>query len=425
MLKVGRTETILPTGGVVEKNRPSKSAVLRCFSEIKPESLRWLWPGRFPLGKLSLLIGDPGLGKSLATIDLASRVSRGLAFPDGAPCEPGIAILLSAEDDPADTIRPRLEAAGADLASVITLDAVRVTLADGGTGVKEFNLETDVLALEDAISACPGTRCIIVDPISAYLGSTDSHSNAGVRGLLRPLADLASRCRVAVIAVSHLSKARQAAVRSAIGSIAFAAAARAVWAVVKDLDDPDRRLFLPVKQNLAADAGGLSFKVEAVNGVPRVSWDPGAVTVDVNSILSDDGQGEERGAREEAQEWLRETLADGPVAVAELRKTANAAGLAWRTLERAKAVLGVKTEKCGFQGSYSWKLPKTAKQSKDRHTPERRSLGELAVFALKAPENTYQAKPIDCATCGKVFASALELSRHLPGHNGDESGAGH
>jgi putative DNA primase/helicase len=419
MLKIGRTEKILPTGGGAEKFRPSTTtAQTRCVASIKSEPLRWLWPGRFPLGKLSLLIGDPGLGKSLVTLDLAARVSRGLAFADSAACEFGSVILLSAEDDPADTIRPRLEAAGAHLENVIILDAVRVALAHGGMGVKEFNLETDVLALEDAIASYPGTRAVIVDPISAYMGTVDGHSNVGVRGMLRPLADLASRCRVAVIAVSHLSKARQAAVRSAIGSIAFAAAARAVWAVVKDLDDPERRLFLPVKANLAADAGGLSFKVDAVNGVPRVSWDPGAVTVDVNSILSDDGQGEERGARQQAQEWLRETLEDGPIAVVELRKAANAAGLAWRTLERAKAAIGAKAERHGFQGSYSWKLPTSAKPGNDRHTSEWRSLGDLAVVELKALENVYQAKPIDCATCGQVFASALELSRHLPDHNG-------
>src|SRR5207249_2537482 len=106
-------------------------AVLRCFSDIAPKPLRWLWPGRIPLAKLTLLVGDPGLGKSLLTADAASRVTRGEAFPDGALCESGSVIFLSAEDDPADTIRPRLDAAGADVSRVHVLEAVRVQLSDG------------------------------------------------------------------------------------------------------------------------------------------------------------------------------------------------------------------------------------------------------------------------------------------------------
>ena len=96
---------------------PQPGALLRCFSNIAPKPLRWLWAGRVPLGKLTLLIGDPGLGKSLLTADVASRATRGASFPDGAACEPGSAIFLSAEDDAADTIRPRLDAAEADVFS--------------------------------------------------------------------------------------------------------------------------------------------------------------------------------------------------------------------------------------------------------------------------------------------------------------------
>lgn len=126
-------------------------AELQRFSDINPEPLRWLWPGRIPLGKLMVIAGDAGLGKSLLTIDIAARVSNGAAFPDGAACAQGSVIFLSAEDDAADTIRPRLDAAGADVSRIHLLEAVRNVMADGKSVETSFNLERDVPALEDAL----------------------------------------------------------------------------------------------------------------------------------------------------------------------------------------------------------------------------------------------------------------------------------
>jgi RecA-family ATPase len=114
-------------------------------------------------------------------------VTRGFAFPDGEKCEMGEVIFLSAKDDPADTIRPRLDAAGADVSRAHILEAVRVTLADGAQTEKAFNLETDLAALEAVLRHHPGVRLIVIDPISAYLGGVDSHSNAEVRAYLRHL----------------------------------------------------------------------------------------------------------------------------------------------------------------------------------------------------------------------------------------------
>jgi hypothetical protein len=193
-----------------EQSQPGP--LLRCFSDIAPKPLRWLWPSRIPLGKLTLLIGDPGLGKSLLTADIASRVTRGRPFPDGATCESGSVIFLSAEDDAADTIRPRLDAAGADVSRVHTLEAVRVQLTDGSLTEKAFNLETDCAALEVALRKHPDVRLIVIDPISAYLGGVDSHSNAEVRGVLARLATLAAQHGVAVLCITHLRKSAGAAV---------------------------------------------------------------------------------------------------------------------------------------------------------------------------------------------------------------------
>jgi hypothetical protein len=357
-----------------ERSQPGP--MLRCFSDIVPKPLRWLWPGRIPLGKLTLLIGDPGLGKSLLTTDIASRVTRGTkevsaataqehqsleaqtpsaSFPDGAPCESGSVIFLSAEDDAADTIRPRLDVAKADVSRVHILEAVRVKLTDGSLAEKAFNLETDCAALEVALREHPDVRLIVIDPISAYLGGVDSHSNAEVRGVLAPLAALAAQHGVAVLCVTHLRKSAGVAVYRAIASIAFTAASRAVWAVASDPEDADRRLLLQVKQNLSASMGGLAFRIEAQISVPRLTWEPGAVTLAANDVLGN-LELQDQNERREAKVWLEELLADGPVAVKKIKREAHAAGLSWTTVRRAKDGLSVAASKNGYQGAWQWQL---------------------------------------------------------------------
>jgi RecA-family ATPase len=344
---------------------PAPGAVLRCFADIAAEPLLWLWPGRIPLGKVTLLIGDPGLGKSLVTVDIAARLSRGLAFADGAECKPGGTIFLSAEDDPADTIRPRLDAAGTDVSRVHMLDAVRVELTDGSTIEKAFSLESDIAHLESALLQLPDVRQIVIDPLSAYLGGTDSHSNAEIRGLLSPLAAMAVRHRVAILAVTHLRKTPGTAVHRSIGSIAFAAAARAVWAVAPDPEDANSRLLLAVKQNLSVSMGGLSFRIETENSVPRLAWEPGAIALAANDVLGNT-EVQDQNERREAKAWLQELLADGPIAVKKIQEEAKAAGISWMTVRRAKDALTVTTSKSGYQGAWQWQLEEA--HSKDAHS---------------------------------------------------------
>jgi putative DNA primase/helicase len=348
-----------------ETPTPQAGAVLRCVRDITPKPLRWLWPGRIPLGKLTLLIGDPGLGKSLLTADIASHVTRGTSFRDGATCEAGSVIFLSAEDDAADTIRPRLDAAGADVSRVHILEAVRVALTDGSLTEKPFNLETDCASLEGALREHPDVRLIVIDPISAYLGGVDSHSNAEVRGVLARLATLAAQHGVAVLCITHLRKSAGAAVYRAIASIAFTAAARAVWAVAPDPEDGERRLLLAVKQNLSPIIGGLAFRIETQNGVPRLAWEPGAVTLAANDVLGNVDMQQDQNERHQAKEWLKDFLADGPVAVKKIQGEAKAAGFSLMTVRRAKEALSVVASKSGYQGAWEWQLKEA--HSKDAH----------------------------------------------------------
>ena len=225
-------------------------AVFTRLAECTPTRLHWLWPGRVPLGKLTLLIGDPGLGKSFVTLDIAARVSRGLSLPalageaPLAASAPGSVLLLSAEDDALDTIHPRLAAAGADLNRIDVLKAIRVQRAGDGSHIESmFSLQSDLALLEDEIAKRDNCRLVVIDPITSYLGRSDSHRNSEMRALLAPLSELAARTGVAVLAVNHLNKMGQGpAIYRSMGSLTFAATARSVLAVMNDPHDVIRIL---------------------------------------------------------------------------------------------------------------------------------------------------------------------------------------
>lgn len=346
------------------KSKKGSALITRCLADIKPEAIRWLWKDRIARGKITLLVGDPGLGKSLVTLALTAHVTTGAPYPvDGTRCELGDVVLLSAEDDAADTIRPRLDAAGADVGRVHIIDSVKAFDRDGKPVKRMVTLKEDLDAVRALLASLPAACLLIIDPISAYLGSTDSHNNAEVRGLFAPLAQLAAETGVAIVCVSHLNKAgAQAAIYRTMGSLAFVAAARSVYVVTKDKDDPTRRLVLPTKSNIAPDIGGLAYTViTGANGAPMVGWEPDPVTVSADEALSacaDDGeQNGNRREREEAANWLREMLKNGRVASKELQRIARDDGIAWRTIRRAATEVGVETERQGFQGKTFWKLP--------------------------------------------------------------------
>lgn len=366
--------------------------VLVRLADVKPESIRWLWRNRIALGKLTLIAGDPGLGKSLLTLDMAARVSRGIPWPD-APAIPnpaGGVVALSAEDGLADTIRPRLDAAGADVSRISALQAVKHRDPDSGKELSTpFCLTGDLPALEQAIEQTSGCRLLIIDPITAYLGRTDSHRNAELRGVLAPLSELAGRHRVAVVAVTHLRKADGPAVYRAMGSLAFTAAARAVWAVTKDKDDPRRRLMLPVKNNIAGDVLGLAYTIGPGDpgGAPVVAWETEPVSLSADDALAADrGNHGAASALNEAVNWLRDTLADGPRPAKEVKDAADRDGIKARTLDRAKARLRVVAAPDGYRGPWVWRLP-------DEST-ERQS----------APNPPECATPGTVALCGSIGA---------------------
>jgi putative DNA primase/helicase len=179
--------------------------VSRVASSIKPEPVTWIWPQRIPRGKLSILGGHPGEGKTLLSTYMAAVVSTGGRWPDGPMAEAGNVIILSGEDDPADTILPRLIAHGADLSRIHILEAVRVEGQE-----RWFSLIEDLPRLEQKLAEIGGASLMIVDVIDSYIGTTtNSHRNADVRRVLGPLKDVAARHRMAVLGLTHFSKSVQ------------------------------------------------------------------------------------------------------------------------------------------------------------------------------------------------------------------------
>jgi len=337
----GIREDLLPTG--------------KLLSEVEPERVEWLWPGRLPLGKLAVLDGDPGLGKSAMSLDVAARVSAGLELPDGQRCEPAGVVLLSAEDGLADTIRPRLDAAGADTQRVVALS----TVPDGKTE-RSLSIPEDLPAVERAIRRV-GASLVVVDPIMAFLsGNTNSHKDQDVRRALAPLAKLAERTGAAILIVRHLNKASGGnTLYRGGGSIGIIGAARSGMVVAEDPNDPERRILAQNKQNLSNLAASLVFTVQtAPNGAARVVW-CGQSELNASQILRAPLDEEEKSSLSEAKEFLQDELKEGPMGAKQVKNNAHQGDISQRTLKRAKADLGVKSTK-EADGSWTWSLPKKA-----------------------------------------------------------------
>lgn len=366
----------------------------------------------------------------MLTLDIAARVSAGMPWPDdpsGPPAERGDAIVLTAEDDLHDTVVPRLAAAGADLNRVVALTAVRTPSGDGSVHEAHFNLAADLPALEEAIAKVGRCQLVVIDPITAYVPSGvrwDSHKTSDVRTLLAPLAALASRTGVAIVLVSHLRKAEGPAMYRTTGSLAFTAAARAVWAVGRDRLDRQRRLFLPVKCNLTEEPTALAFTLAATvpGAAPVVAWEPDPVQVSADEVLApppaDRGRPDEE--RQAAAEWLREALADGPRPAKELYEEAlHGHGLSRRTVERARRELGVVSYREKHRGPWFWRLPADA--ALGRHNSREGIFGGLSgAFenkGLTGEQGAYTAKNLVSGNFGGL-SGAPPGSDTPPGADG-------
>ncbi|MFC1758617.1 AAA family ATPase [Planctomycetota bacterium] len=321
----------------------------RRFSKIEAKPVEWLWSQRIALGKLSLLAGEPGLGKTFLSCDIMSRLSNGGLWPDGSFCPQCESAILTAEDGANDTIRPRLDAHGANVDFIHHIDGVGT---DGNLLMP--NLSDNLLQIDEWLNEHPNVRLLVIDPLSAfYGGKADTHKDASVRAVLGPVSNLADERNIAILGIAHLNKGQGKSVNRVNGSIGIVAASRAAWLISKDPDDEDsdRRLMLEVKNNLGK-ANGLAYAIQ--DG--RCVWEDGEVTISADEV----GCSFETSPRDEAIDWLQTRLADGPVEVKKLKKEASVDGIAERTLKRAKKELGVTSSREGGtadSGFWVWELP--------------------------------------------------------------------
>jgi hypothetical protein len=317
--------------------------------------VEWLWPGRIPLGRLTLIAGDPGIGKSLVAVDLAARLSRGAAWPDDPECPqpPAGAVIFSLEDDLRDTILPRLERAGADLGRTFACEGVynRPPFKDLKYK-RRFRVPDDIRSLRRALKELWPVRLVVIDPITAYCGKGDGPGASVVHSMLWPLAELAAEYNVAVVCTTHLRSSGRKALYRAAGSLSFTTAARAVWGIMRHPHEAAKRVMLPVKMNLAPDITGLGFRIDETGAVV---WDREPVRLTADGALEAEHDGSKFA---EATQFLRVALADGPRSAREVIAEAGERGISKATLRRARVELGVVIDTTGAceKGRSKWSL---------------------------------------------------------------------
>ena len=373
-------------------------ADLKFANEIDPDPVDWLWPARIPLAKLSLLIGDPGVGKSLLATDIAARVSTGTPWPDAASClrasvpsclssnpaphpsHRGGVILHAPEDAPEDTLIPRLKAAGADLESICILKGVTphynptnrpnpTDLLDAAAPSasclrasvpSSLLLPTHTPVLQQAVRALTFPRLLILDPLHAVI---EPAAQSGSAALAMALADLAFTARsynIAILAVCHLTKAHTRRLLYRIrGSLSLIAAARAAHILTQDPDQPDRRILTPIKTVYGPPPQPLTFTITHTS---RLDWQDTAAAgcgtgfQPVRTFPLDllENAPDSHSAIIEACDWLSDALARGPRPATELLREARSIGHSLITLRRAKRLLAVRSVRPTLDDAWAW-----------------------------------------------------------------------
>jgi archaellum biogenesis ATPase FlaH len=345
-----------------DPDRPIRRLQSALASEVAGERLDWLWPGWLAFGKLAVLEGDPGLGKSTLALDLAARLSRGAAMPgesSGNPRQPAAALIASAEDSASKDIRPRLEAAGADLSRVRIIDGVVQ-----GDLLRALLLPDDLSLLEARMRE-DGTRLVIIDPLMAFLGrdgrgqAIDSHKDQSVRRLLGKLTWLAEATGAVVLLVRHLTKKEGVrAIHRGYGSVGIGGAARCVLLVARHPQDPGRRVLAVTKTNLGPRPASRTFRLtegpSSTGPAARLEW-LGEEDLSCDHLLQPATRTPDT-VLDAAMNFLLKTLRDGPLPQRQLQDDAEAAGISLTTLVRAKKELGIHSEKYGRHGQWYWRL---------------------------------------------------------------------
>lgn len=404
---------------------PQPGITLTTASTIRPEPIAWIWPGWLAAGKLHVLAGMAGTGKTTIALAVAATLTGRGRWPDGEECRTAADVVMwSGEDDAADTLVPRLMTMGADL------DRVQlVTGAIDEEGRKRgFDPAKDMLELETAL-ALKKPRLLILDPISSAV-SGDSHQNTEVRRSLQPVVDLASSLGCAVLGITHFSKgtAGRDPLERVTGSMAFGAFARLVWATIKpakDSEDQNRRL-IRTKSNIGPDGGGFEYSLAqmAVPGMADlygscILWGDtleGSARELAGQIEEDKKPDEESGPspREEATGFLLDILADGPKLEKEIRDYAGQECISKRTLDRAKKEMGVVSVRMGKV--WGWRLKNWTPESSTDDDQEGQGCQERHISIYSKTGNVGTLESTEATEASELIGFEQEGQPcHIPG----------
>ena len=340
---------------------------LRWAEHIAAQPITWLWHEKIAQGKLNILAGDPGQGKSTVAIDLAAHISKGEQWADGTPCEQGTVLIFNCEDAAEDTIKPRLIAAGANMHNVAIVSGVPKERNPGETQTEVmFNLAHHLQHLQQTLYTLHQqgrtVKLMIIDPISAYLADKDSYKDSEIRGLLTPVQRLAEDYNVGIICVHHLRKTRGGgSLNRLAGTIGFGAAARMVWMSIPDADDPnnDRYFLLPSKASVTKGKSGLAYTIETawvheansadLINTSRIKWLSEKIDKHADEALADaddkrDGRRKTGKRMRDIQDWLRDTLQSGPEDAATIMADGIDKGFSRKSINDAAKIMKLKRE---------------------------------------------------------------------------------
>lgn len=333
----------------------STVVITESADKIPIRPIQWIWPHWLPSGKLTILAGTPGAGKTTLALKVAATITAGDNFPDGTPCHADNVVIWSGEDTAEDVIAPRLVASGADLEKC---HIIRATVLNGER--LPFDPATDIPILDTVITRLGTASLLIVDPIVSAI-SSDMHKANEVRRGLQPLVDFAERHNCAILGITHYAKSSlgRSPQERIIGSQAFAAMARMTWGVAAD-EETDKRVLVRVKTNIAPLAGGYEYSLlqtHLSDGIEttRVEWGQPVDGMPCGILGAVEENPCENGAQKDAEQFLQNLLADGPLPFKQIEQDADAAGHAERTLKRAKTKLKIKSKKEG--AIWFWHLP--------------------------------------------------------------------
>lgn len=305
------------------------------MQDVEVEAVEWLIYPFIPYGKITIIQGDPGEGKTTLVLQIIARLTKGESIMDEEAKEPINVIYQTAEDGLGDTIKPRLLSADADCSRVLVIDD------------KDTPLTMRDIRLEQAIIET-NAKLVVLDPIQGFLGSdVDMHRANEIRPIMKHISELAEKYKCAIILIGHMNKCStgKSAYRG-LGSIDFQAAARSVLIVGRIKDEPDVRVICQTKNSLAPEAKSIAFKLSEDNGFEWL----GEQNVRADDLLSGNAKSTKK---QEAIEFLENVLSEKQMPQTEIMELAKQKGISEKTLRNAKDALEVKSKRINNQWYWS------------------------------------------------------------------------